>query len=120
MAKHDDKPIPYEPRILDTKGVAQRVDLDYLRRPHRFRDLRRKLTWIAPAAAVVLAVPFVLGVWKSNRPLAPSHALFENNCQVCHTTAFSSVPKQACLQCHDGPAHRGKPVHLIADFSRLL
>lgn len=114
MAKHDDKPIPYEARILDTKGVAQRVDLDYLRRPNRFRDLRRKLAWIAPAAAAVLAMPFLLGVWRaekvfSNGPVSPAHALFENNCQVCHTHAFSSVPKQACLRCHDGPQHRGKP-----------
>ena len=32
-------PLPYQARVRDTKGVAQRLDLDYLKRPNRFRDL---------------------------------------------------------------------------------
>jgi len=115
MAAHDDKPLPYEARIRDTKGVAQRLDLDYLQRPSRFRDLRRKLTWIAPAAAVVLATPFVLGVWKtervfSNGPVSPAHAVFGDNCKTCHVQAFSSVANEACLRCHDGPSHPTKAI----------
>ena len=51
MAK-EEKPIQYEARVMDTKGVAQRLDLQYLSKPNRFRDLRRKLTWIAPLVAL--------------------------------------------------------------------
>ena len=34
MAK-EEKPLEYHRRILDTKGLAQRVDLAYLGRPNR-------------------------------------------------------------------------------------
>jgi hypothetical protein len=115
MAGHEYKPLPYEARILDTKGVAQRLDLDYLKRPSLFRDLRRKLTWIAPVAAAFAIAPFVLGIGKTTRvfsrgPVSQAHAMFENNCAICHTRAFSIVANQACQQCHDGPSHPAKPV----------
>ncbi len=122
---HENKPLSYEARVRDTKGVAQRVDLEYLRRPSRFRDLRRRLTWMAPAVALAAAAPFVLGIGKmeqvfskkvfSNGPVARAHAVFESNCKVCHTAAFSRVPNQACLACHDGPSHPAKAV----DTARL-
>src|SRR5436190_4590226 len=121
MAKHEDKPLPYDPRIHDTKGVAQRLDLDYLRRPSRFRDLRRTLTWVAPLAAAVLSLPFLIGVGKigkvfSNGPVSRAHTIFESNCQACHTQAFSAVSNQACLQCHDGPSHPAKAI----DTAKLI
>src|SRR6185295_19369753 len=108
MAAHDDKPLPYEGRILDTKGVAQRLDLDYLQRPNRFRDLRRRLTWAAPIVALAAVLPFILGVRQkvfSSGPFSKAHAVFENNCQICHTSSFSAIADQSCQQCHDGPSH---------------
>jgi predicted CXXCH cytochrome family protein len=109
------KPVPYEGRIRDTKGVAQRLDLDYFRRPDRFRDLKRKLMWIAPLAAAALAAPFLAGLGPaekvfSNGPVSRAHAIFEKNCSVCHEKAFSSVADASCLKCHDGPSHPAKAV----------
>ena len=122
MAKpHENAPLPYESRVRDTKGVAQRLDLNYLKRPNLFRDVRRTLTWILPVAAAVLAIPFLIGVGKtekvfSNGPVSRPHAMFENRCNVCHVQAFSSVPKQACLACHDGPSHPAKTI----DTAKLI
>jgi hypothetical protein len=121
MAKHENTPLPYEPRVRDTKGIAQRLDLNYLERPNLFRDLRRKLTWIVPAAAAALSIPFLIGVGGSekvfsNGPISRPHAMFEKRCVVCHVQAFSSVPKQACLACHDAPSHPAKPI----DTAKLI
>src|SRR6185295_4227375 len=113
MAAHDDKPLPYEGRILDTKGVAQRLDLDYLKHPNRFRDLKRRLTWAAPIVALVAVLPFVLGVQPqvfSSGPVSRAHAVFENSCKLCHVDNFSSVSDKACQQCHDGPSHPAKVI----------
>ena len=44
MAK-EEKPLEYQRRIRDTKGVAQRLDLDYLKRPARLL-LQRKRTHV--------------------------------------------------------------------------
>ena len=43
MAK-DDKPLEYQRRFRDTKSVAQRLDLDYLKRPAMLSLLRKRLT----------------------------------------------------------------------------
>ena len=120
----EEKPIPYETRVVDTKGTAQRLDLGYLSKPNQFNDLRRKLTWIAPIVAAVAMIPFLTGVGPlekvfSNGPVSKSHAIFEQNCQVCHAKAFSSVADTSCIKCHDGPAHpakaidTGKPNHEV-------
>ena len=114
MAK-EEKPIPYQSRILDTKGVAQRLDLRYLSKPNRFNDLRRKLTWIAPLVAAIACIPFLTGIGPldkvfSNGPVSKSHALFEQNCQLCHAQAFSKVADATCVQCHDGASHPAKMI----------
>src|SRR5437660_1746401 len=64
MAK-EDKPLEYQRRLRDTKGVAQRLDLDYLKRPAILGHLRKRLTWAVVAAAVLACVPLVLGVGGS-------------------------------------------------------
>ena len=92
----EEKPIPYETRVVDTKGTAQRLDLGYLSKPNQFNDLRRKLTWIAPIVAAVAMIPFLTGVGPlekvfSNGPVSKSHAIFEQNCQVCHADRKSVV-----------------------------
>jgi hypothetical protein len=109
------KPVPYEGRIRDTKSVAQRLDLDYFKRPNRFRDLKKKLMWLAPLAAAAAAAPFLTGIGPaekvfSNGPISRSHAIFEQNCSVCHEKSFSSVADASCLKCHDGPSHPAKAV----------
>lgn len=121
MAKHDDAPIPYVSRVRDTKGVAQRLDLEYLQRPERTRVWRARLMWGAPAAAALLCLPFLFGIGRtrhvfSNGPVSRPHAIFENKCSACHAKAFASVPRQACLACHDGPAHPAKTI----DTARLI
>jgi len=121
MAKHEDKPLPYDPRIVDTKGIAQRLDLQYFRHPSRFRDLRRKLTWLAPLLAAAASVPFIIGIGKtakvfSNGPVSGAHAMFESNCSACHTQKFAAVTNQACLACHDGPSHPAKSI----DTAKLI
>ena len=119
MAK-EDKPIEYQRRIRDTKGVAQRLDLGYLKRPALLALFRKRLTWALVAAAVLAGVPLVLGVGGSRRvvsngPLSEAHAMFEKRCEVCHTQAFGGVPDQACQQCHDGAAHPAK----LVDTARI-
>ncbi|MBM3813157.1 MAG: hypothetical protein FJW20_16155 [Acidimicrobiia bacterium] len=111
----EDKPLEYERRIQDTKSVAQRVDLDYLKRGNRFRDLRRKLTWAAPLVAMIGVAPFLAGIGGgekifSNGAVSRSHAMFESNCPVCHTGVFTSVADAACKNCHDGPPHPAKAI----------
>ncbi len=111
----EDKPLPYQRRLRDTKGVAQRLDLDYLRRPALLALLRSRLTWGLLAVAALAAVPLVFGVPGGRRAvengtLSPAHAAWENRCEVCHTQAFGGVPDRACQSCHDGAAHPAKPV----------
>ncbi len=111
----EDKPLDYQRRILDTKGVAQRIDLDYLKRPNRFRDIRHKLTWLAPAVAAMASIPFILGIGGgekifSSGPVSRSHAIFESNCKACHASLFSRVADASCKNCHDGPPHPAKSI----------
>src|SRR5213593_1241856 len=100
MAK-EDKPLEYQRRIRDTKGVAQRLDLGYLKRATVLGVVRSRLTWVLLAAAVLASVPLITGIGGSrttieNGLLSESHALFEKRCEVCHTQAFGGVPDKAC------------------------
>src|ERR1041385_6146875 len=118
MAK-EDKPLEYQRRIRDTKGIAQRLDLDYLKRPALLALFRKRLTWILTAMAVLVGVPFVIGEAGSRRavsngPLSRAHAAFEKRCEVCDAQAFASVPDRACQGCHDGAAHPAR----LADTAR--
>jgi hypothetical protein len=108
-----DKPLEYQRRIRDTKGVAQRLDLSYLRRATVLLMARRRLTWALVAAALLASAPLVTGVGGSRKTiergsLSESHALFEGRCEVCHLQAFGGVPDKACLQCHDAGPHPAK------------
>src|SRR3954454_24601513 len=113
MAK-EEKPLEYQRRIRDTKGVAQRLDLNYLRRPAFLRVIRFRLTWVSVAIAAVAAVPLVTGFGGRRAVMngsgSAAHAIFENNCEKCHTKAFADVPDAACQTCHDGAAHPAKSV----------
>lgn len=114
MAK-EEKPLEYQRRIRDTKGVAQRLDLKYLGRPALLAVLRRRITWAAVAVCAIAAVPFVTGFGGSRRAImsgevSAAHAVFENKCESCHTVAFAGVPDAACQTCHDGAPHPAKQV----------
>ena len=111
----EDKPLEYQRRIRDTKGVAQRLDLGYLTRPRLLALLRGRLTWALVGAAVLVSVPLVMGIGGSRKtvasgPVSAAHALFADRCEACHTQAFGGVPDQACQQCHDGAPHPAKMV----------
>lgn len=109
------KPLEYQPRIVDTKGAAQRIDLEYVRSAHRFRKLRTRITFAAGVVSVAGVLPFVFGLAGgrkilANGPVSRAHAVFEKECAQCHSASFSAVPDAACKQCHDGPTHPAKVV----------
>src|SRR5260221_12412529 len=110
MAK-EEKPLEYERRIQDTKGLAQRIDLAYQQRPNPMRTWRRRLTLAAPALAAVASLPFLFGIGGGekafvNGSISRAHSIFENNCSQCHSKAFSIVAAASCKKCHDGPGHQ--------------
>src|SRR5687768_11733061 len=111
----EDKPLEYHGRVRDTKGIAQRLDLEYLHRPVKMLLARKRLVWLALAIAGAAAVPVVGGLGGgrravSNGPLSEAHAMFESRCAACHTQAFGGVSDTACQQCHEGAAHPAKTV----------
>ena len=106
----EEQKLPYQRRIFDTKTLSQRVNLFYFLRPNVFRDSRRRLTLWATVLAALATVPFLLNLGGgeqvfSNGPLSQAHAIFEQDCSLCHTETFSVVPDAACIRCHDGPPH---------------
>jgi len=117
-----EKPLEYRRRVRDTKGVAQRLDLGYLRRGSWMLALRKRAVWAVLAIAAVASIPLALGVGGARRmvasgPLSEAHAMFENKCEVCHAPAFGGVPDKACSSCHDGASHPAKAIdtaHIIA------
>ena len=99
-------------RSRTTKKLAKRIDLQYFTQPHA---LRRWRFWLSVAVPVI-----ALGWLVSQRaqggqnvyssgPLSASHAVFTQQCALCHlarTAGFSApVSDQACLACHDAPVH---------------
>ena len=112
----EEKPLEYQRRIRDTKGVAQRLNLEYLKQQPLLLVFRKQITWILLGLAVVACVPLVLGLTGSARhalstgPLSSTHAVFEARCEVCHSQAFSRVKDEACERCHNGAPHPAKSI----------
>ena len=101
MAK-EEKPLAYERRVLDTKSLAQRIELLYFLRPSPFRRWKRRLMLWVPVVAAAGIAPFFLPVGGgerafSNGPVSKAHAIFEQDCSLCHSEPFSAVADQACL-----------------------
>jgi len=102
-------------RIRTTKKVAQRIDLNYFKRP---TPLKRAKLWLS------IAVPFIALIWVawhfaahdsrvySSGRLSNAHAVFETQCAACHVQtagAYSArAENSACLACHDGPVHHAE------------
>ncbi len=100
-------------RTRTSKSLAQRIDLDYFRRPARLRRLKFLLSvGLAGAAGAWLLLGGVAGQQKvySSGPLSPPHAFLANECEACHQpqgrTFLKHVRDGACKSCHDGPLHQ--------------
>jgi hypothetical protein len=109
--------------LHDPKKLTETVELDYFQRPRRFRFVKRLTTWIVFLASLA-AIGFTLlprqrHVYESGS-LSTAHAMFNNDCGVCHTQAFQplvrfvradpshqSVTDRTCQQCHAGGDHHG-------------
>ncbi|HEY2121058.1 MAG TPA: hypothetical protein VGH37_17865 [Candidatus Acidoferrum sp.] len=99
-------------RTRTTKVLAQRIDLNYFKRPTPYKRAKLALSVLVP----LLALGWIgwrgfsrdSRVYSSGR-MSEAHAVLEKQCAVCHLKkerAFSSkAVDSACLGCHDGPVH---------------
>jgi hypothetical protein len=99
-------------RTRTTKKLAQRIDLNYFKRPV---PLKRARFWLS------VALPLLALLWISSRGfsgdhrvyssgrLSQAHAVLERECAACHVqqagTFSAKAADSACLDCHDGPIH---------------
>ena len=95
-----------------TKRLAQRIDLNYFKHPHRFRETRFLLSALLPVAALLWLVGY--GLAHNNKlysagPMSPAHAILARSCKSCHVASAAvfgaKANDRACLACHDGPIH---------------
>jgi len=99
-------------RTRTTKAVAQRIDLNYFKRPTPFKRAKLWLASLAPLIALVWIGGHFWGrdnrVYSSGQ-LSEAHAVLERQCAACHVQragGFSATAADsACLACHDGPQH---------------
>ena len=104
-------------RTRTTKAVAQRIDLNYFKRPTRLKRVRLALIVLAPLVALGwLAWRGLMRdsrVYSSGRMSEP-HAVLERHCEACHVQRASEFSAKAadsaCLACHDGPVHHEEQV----------
>ena len=105
------------PRTRTTKKLAQRIDLNYFKRPHPLRHWRFVLSVALPLLAVVWLAWY--GIRRDRRvysagSLSSAHAVLTRQCAACHVTHagfFSEkVADQKCLSCHDGSIHHATQV----------
>jgi hypothetical protein len=99
-------------RTRTTKKLAQRIDLNYFKRP---TTLKRAKLWLSvglPAFALLWIAWHGFArdsrVYSSGR-MSAAHAVLEADCAACHVKTagvFSAkASDDACLSCHDGPMH---------------
>jgi hypothetical protein len=100
-----------------TKKRAQRIDLNYFKRPHPLRRMRFWLSVGVPILAVLWLAWY--GFAGSNRlysggKMSAAHAVLTAKCDACHVRTASSfsakASDQACVSCHDGPIHHANQV----------
>jgi hypothetical protein len=105
-------------RARTTKKLAQRIDLDYFKRPTAFKSAKLWLNVLVP----LLALGWIgyKGFARDSRVysrgrMSEAHAVLEKQCAACHVRKageFSSrAADSACESCHDGPAHHENAVH---------
>jgi hypothetical protein len=99
-------------RTRTTKKLAQRIDLNYFKRPSAYKRARFWLALLLPVAALLWiawrSTTKDSRVYSSGR-MSAAHAVLEKECSTCHlqqAAAFSAkATDAACLACHDGPVH---------------
>ena len=99
-------------RTRTTKKLAQRIDLNYFKRPTPIKRAKFWLSLLLPLLALVwIAWRSFYGdhrVYSSGRMSEP-HAILEKQCDVCHARIPGQFSAKAdlfgCLNCHDGPMH---------------
>jgi len=107
-------------RIRTTKNLAKRMDLQYFKQAHPLRSWRLWLSILVPVVAVVWFAAQRASSQKvySSGPLAAAHAVLGKDCNVCHASTLGffheKVSDDACLKCHDAPAHHPEKVAFTA------
>jgi hypothetical protein len=108
-------------RTRTTKKLAQRIDLNYFKRPTTFKRVKLWSSVLLP----VIALAWIGGrsfsgdsrIYSSGR-MSSAHAVLEQQCATCHTQqagAFSAkAADTACLSCHDGPTHHAAQIKSLA------
>jgi hypothetical protein len=107
-------------RARTTKKLAQRIDLNYFKRPSPYKRARLWLCILLPVLAVVWIAwrSFARDsrVYSSGR-MSAAHAVLEKECAACHLQragVFSAkAADSACLACHDGPVHHASQVKTL-------
>ena len=107
-------------RTRTTKKLAQRIDLNYFKRPSRYKRAKFWLTLLLPLLALTWIAWRTFAkdsrVYSSGR-LSAAHAVLEKECATCHLQqagAFSAKAMDtACLSCHDGPVHHARQVKTL-------
>lgn len=100
-----------------TKRRAQRIDLNYFKRPHPFRRWRFWLSVAVPLAALAWIVWHAVRgnqrVYSAGQ-MSADHAFLAAKCDACHFQLAGFFSKKtsdsACLACHDGPIHHADQV----------
>ena len=103
-------------RTRTTKKLAQRIDLNYFKRPTPLKRAKFWLSLLLPLFALIWIAERTLSkdsrVYSSGR-MSEAHAVLERECATCHVQqagAFSAkAANTACLSCHDGPMHHVNP-----------
>src|SRR5215472_11452129 len=104
-------------RARTTKKLAQRIDLNYFKRPTPLKRAKFWLSLLLPLLALFWITEKGLSrdsrVYSAGR-LSQAHAVLEKECAACHVpqaSVFSAkAGDSACLACHDGPAHHPSQV----------
>ncbi len=100
------------PRTRTTKKLAQRIDLNYFKRPSPLSHWKFLLSVALPALALLWvgwnAVRSDSRAYSAGN-LSAAHAVLTKQCAACHVTRLGfftqQVSDQKCLACHDGPVH---------------
>jgi hypothetical protein len=108
------------PRTRTTKKLAQRIDLNYFKRPSPYKRAKFWLSLLLPLLALVWISWRTFAkdsrVYSSGR-MSAAHAVLEKECATCHVQqagVFSAkAADSACLACHDGPIHHAAKVKTL-------
>ena len=103
-------------RTRTTKKLAQRIDLNYFKRPMPLKRAKFWLSFLLPLLALIWIASRGLSgdhrVYSSGR-MSQAHAVLEKECAACHMqqadTFSAKAASKACASCHDGPVHHSPP-----------